>query len=52
MATIQKQSKINLRATPDDQKIIVALRKALGVDTAQIVRLAIRALATKEGVTT
>jgi len=51
MAQIAKQPKVNLRATPDDQKIIVALRKKLGVDTSQIFRLAIRALATKEGLT-
>jgi hypothetical protein len=52
MATQAKpNSKLNLRATTDDQKIIGALRKKLGVDTSQIFRLAIRALATKEGVT-
>lgn len=39
-----------IRFTSDDKKIVVALRKKLGVDTSQIIRLAIRALATKEGV--
>lgn len=41
----------SIRFTPDDRKILTVLRKRLGVNTTQIVRLAIRALATKEGVT-
>jgi hypothetical protein len=36
---------------PDDRKIIDSLRKKLGVGLTQIVRLAVRALAAKEGVT-
>jgi len=39
-----------IRFTEDDQKILNALRKKLGVDTTQIVRLAIRALSDKEEV--
>jgi hypothetical protein len=41
---------ISIRPTPEDQKLIGMLHKKLGVDTSQIFRLAIRALATKEGV--
>jgi hypothetical protein len=48
---VKVNPKLNLRPTADDQKIIVALRKKLGVDTSQILRLGIRALATKENVT-
>lgn len=44
-------AKINIRPTLEDQKLIGALHRKLGVDTSQIFRLAIRALATKEGVT-
>jgi len=43
--------KINIRPTPEDQKILGALHRKLGVDTSQIFRLAIRSLAAKEGVT-
>lgn len=42
---------VTIRPTPEDQKIVAALRRKLGVDTSQIFRLAIRVLATKEGVT-
>jgi hypothetical protein len=44
-------AKINIRPTPEDQKLLGALHRKLGVDTSQIFRLAIRALAIKEGVT-
>jgi hypothetical protein len=44
-------AKINIRPTPEDQKIVGALHRKLGVDTSQIFRLAIRVLAEKEGVT-
>jgi hypothetical protein len=43
--------KISIRPTPEDVRLVGLLHKKLGVDTAQIFRLAIRALATKEGVT-
>ncbi len=53
MATVTKSKppklNITIRPTPDDVKIVASLRKKLGVDTSQIFRLAIRALATKEG---
>ena len=46
----RKSKTSGIRYTPDDKKILDALRKKLGVDQTQIVRLALRALATKEGV--
>ena len=52
MASIQKSPQspnITIRPTPADRKIIGVLHKKLGVDTSQIFRLAIRVLATKEG---
>jgi hypothetical protein len=56
MATVTKvkannSAQINIRPTPEDQKLVAALHRKLGVDTSQIFRLAIRVLATKEGVT-
>jgi hypothetical protein len=36
---------------PDDRRIVESLRKKLGVGFSQIVRLGLRVLATKEGVT-
>ena len=44
------QQRINVRTSPEDQRLLGMLHKKLGVDTSQIFRLAIRALATKEGV--
>ena len=41
---------VDMRLTADDRKLLLALRKALGVDNSQIMRLALRALAKKEGV--
>lgn len=41
----------NVRLTPDDQKIIGLLMKKLGITTvSQVVRQALRAFATKEGI--
>lgn len=54
MATVTKKTSkpnITIRPTPEDQKLIDLLHRKLGVDTSQIFRLAIRVLATKEGVT-
>jgi hypothetical protein len=54
MATGTKKlpkANITIRPTPEDQRIVAALRKKFGIDTSQVFRLAIRALATKEGVT-
>jgi hypothetical protein len=42
---------LSIRPTPEDRKLMNDLRKKLGVETSQIIRLALRALATKEGVT-
>lgn len=41
---------LTIRPTPEDKKLIAALRKKLGVEVSQIIRLSLRALATKEGV--
>lgn len=41
---------ITIRPTEEDRKIIATLRAKLGVEVSQIVRLGLRALATKEGV--
>lgn len=43
---------ITIRPTPADKKILATLEKQLGVAVSQIFRLAIRALATKEGIST
>jgi hypothetical protein len=51
MASTYKVSAASgIRFSVDDRKIIGALSKKLGVGMAQIVRMGIRALATKEGV--
>lgn len=42
--------KLSVRPTDDDMRLVNALRKKLGVDVSQILRLALRALASKEGV--
>jgi hypothetical protein len=41
---------VNIRTRPEDMEILAVLRQKLGVDNSQIFRLAIRVLATKEGV--
>lgn len=43
--------RVAVRFTGEDQKLATALGKKLGVSISSIVRLALRALATKEGVT-
>jgi Ribbon-helix-helix protein, copG family len=45
-----KPKKLSVRLTEDDNKLLNRLIKKLGVAESQIVRLAFRALATKEGV--
>jgi len=42
---------ITVRMTVDDRRVFNALMKKLGVGVSPVVRLALRALATKEGVT-
>jgi hypothetical protein len=51
MATV-KQSKtiVALRPNEEDLKLLAKLIKKLGVGESQIIRLGLRALATKEGV--
>ena len=44
------QPTTGIRFTPQDRKLINMLSKKLGVTITQIVRLGLRALATKEGV--
>jgi hypothetical protein len=44
------KQRINVRTSPEDQRLIGLLHKKLGIDTSQLFRLAIRALAAKEGV--
>ena len=55
MATAAKlkpgRQRINVRLSPEDQRLLGLLHKKLGVDTSQIFRLALRALIAKEGVT-
>ena len=46
----RKQTRLSFNPHPQDEKIIAALKQKLGVDTSQIFRLGIRALAAKEGV--
>ena len=46
----QKNPTTGIRFTDDDRRLIKALRKKLGVELSQLLRLALRALATKEGV--
>jgi hypothetical protein len=48
----QCPANIGFRPTLEDWKLFLALRKTLGVEFAQVVRLGLRALAVKEGVTT
>lgn len=40
---------ITIRPTVEDKKLIAELRKKLGVEVSQIIRLGLRALAAKEG---
>ncbi len=48
---VNKMSSVSgIRFTPEDRKLLQALNKKLGVGLAAIVRLGLRALATKEGV--
>jgi hypothetical protein len=42
---------IGLRPTEEDQRLLMKLIKKLGVGESQVIRLGLRALATKEGVT-
>lgn len=50
MTTKQKNPIGAFRFTPEDRKLTLALQKKLGVAFSSLVRLALRALATKEGV--
>ena len=47
----QRKTMVNLRPTEEDQKLLLRLAKKLGVGDSQLIRLALRALAEKEGLT-
>jgi hypothetical protein len=52
MATVkQGKTLVGLRPTEEDTRLIARLVKKLGVGESQIIRLALRVLAAKEGVT-
>jgi hypothetical protein len=46
---MKRAQTVGIRPTPEDSKILAALSKKLGVTATQVFRLALRALATKEG---
>jgi hypothetical protein len=46
----QGKTLVGLRPTEDDMQLLIRLMKKLGVGESQIIRLGLRALATKEGV--
>ena len=51
MATVeQRKTIVAFRPTDEDFKLLARLGKKLGVGESQLLRLALRALATKEGV--
>lgn len=52
MSTMKAKSTSGIRLTPEDRKLIAALQKKLGVAMVDLLRLGLRALASKEGVTT
>jgi hypothetical protein len=49
---MKRPQMVGIRPTPEDHKLLASLSKKLGVTATQVFRLALRALATKEGVTT
>jgi hypothetical protein len=50
MAKAKKDRKqVTMAPTPEDEKLFAELKKKLGVSEADIIRLGLRALATKEG---
>ena len=51
MHSMKLKSTTGIRLTPEDRKLIAALQKKLGVAIADLFRMGLRALATKEGVT-
>lgn len=53
MATKRKQQpqNVTIRPTPEDLKLMDDLGAKLGVSVSQVIRLGLRALATKEGMT-
>lgn len=49
MVKPSKPEKLAMRPTEDDYALVTKLRKKLGVDSSQIIRLALRKLAEAEG---
>jgi ribbon-helix-helix CopG family protein len=49
MVKTSKPEKLAMRPTEDDYALVTKLRKKLGVDSSQIIRLALRKLAEAEG---
>jgi len=49
MSKPSKPEKLAMRPTEDDYALVTKLRKKLGVDSSQIIRLALRKLAEAEG---
>ena len=50
VAKVKPASSTGIRFTNEDRKLLEQLNQKLGVGVSQIVRLGLRALATKEGV--
>jgi len=48
---MKRAQTVGIRPTPEDSKLLAVLSKKLGVTATQVFRLALRALAIKEGVT-
>lgn len=46
---VSNSPNITIRPSDEDRQLIAELRKRLGVEVSQILRLGLRALATKEG---
>jgi hypothetical protein len=46
----KSQNTTGIRLTPEDRKLIAALQKKLGVALVDLLRMGLRVLATKEGV--
>ena len=51
MAKKQISPNLTIRPTREDRKLLAELEQKLGVSVSQVIRLGLRALATKEGLT-
>ena len=50
MAKKKQSPNMTIRPTPEDRKLMAELEEKLGIGPSQIIRLGLRLLATKEGV--